>query len=265
MTATVWTRPRSELTVHTEGILPTDTAELIRDRLAPVLGPASSYGRVRVTRLCDPRLQRPVVAQVDLNLPERRVRAQVAAPTLPVAALLLAARTAAQLRRVPGRGDGRTTSRAAAPGRTWSPELRPPTARTLARNKVCSPAVTTVAGAVRDLEALDYDFHYFREQSTGQDSIVCRCGPGAYRLIQLDPRPGVVVDLVLPLTVDRVPAPWRTVPQAIAHLDLTGRSFEFFADTTTGRGRVLYTRYDGHYGLITPSEPLWLADGGEPA
>jgi hypothetical protein len=28
----------------------------------------------------------------------------------------------------------------------------------------------------------------------------------------------------------------------------------FFADETTGRGNVLYHRYDGHYGLITPVE-----------
>ncbi len=27
-----------------------------------------------------------------------------------------------------------------------------------------------------------------------------------------------------------------------------------FADDTTRRGNVLYHRYDGHYGLITPAE-----------
>ncbi|MBO1414556.1 sigma 54 modulation/S30EA ribosomal C-terminal domain-containing protein, partial [Streptomyces sp. FH025] len=29
--------------------------------------------------------------------------------------------------------------------------------------------------------------------------------------------------------------------------------FVFYTDTSTGRGNVLYRRYDGHYGLITPA------------
>jgi len=27
----------------------------------------------------------------------------------------------------------------------------------------------------------------------------------------------------------------------------------FFVEPTTGRGNVVYRRYDGHYGLISPS------------
>ncbi|MEU8511076.1 sigma 54 modulation/S30EA ribosomal C-terminal domain-containing protein [Kitasatospora sp. NPDC048722] len=29
--------------------------------------------------------------------------------------------------------------------------------------------------------------------------------------------------------------------------------FVFFTDAATGRGNVLYHRYDGHYGLVTPT------------
>ena len=44
-----------------------------------------------------------------------------------------------------------------------------------------------------------------------------------------------------------------TEEQAVEHLDLAGDAFVFHLDPGTGRGRVLYRRYDGHYGLITAS------------
>ncbi|MFI8458033.1 sigma 54 modulation/S30EA ribosomal C-terminal domain-containing protein [Kitasatospora sp. NPDC085464] len=47
--------------------------------------------------------------------------------------------------------------------------------------------------------------------------------------------------------------PELTVAEAVSRLDLTGLPFVFFTDTATGRGNVLYHRYDGHYGLITPA------------
>ena len=44
-----------------------------------------------------------------------------------------------------------------------------------------------------------------------------------------------------------------TEDQAVTHLDLGGDPFVFFVDAGTARARVLYRRYDGHYGLITPA------------
>ena len=38
-----------------------------------------------------------------------------------------------------------------------------------------------------------------------------------------------------------------------ARLELSGLPFVFFVDRHTDVGCVLYIRYDGHYGLITPS------------
>ena len=34
-------------------------------------------------------------------------------------------------------------------------------------------------------------------------------------------------------------------------LDAVGDELVFFVDEATGRGAVLYRRYDGHYGLVT--------------
>jgi acyl dehydratase len=44
-----------------------------------------------------------------------------------------------------------------------------------------------------------------------------------------------------------------TEEQAVEHLDLAGDPFVFHLDPATGRGRVLYRRFDGNYGLITAS------------
>lgn len=43
------------------------------------------------------------------------------------------------------------------------------------------------------------------------------------------------------------------VDEAIERLDAGADPFVFFADPVTGRGNVVYRRYDGHCGLITPS------------
>ncbi|MFD0508205.1 sigma 54 modulation/S30EA ribosomal C-terminal domain-containing protein [Streptomyces chiangmaiensis] len=41
--------------------------------------------------------------------------------------------------------------------------------------------------------------------------------------------------------------------EAKQRLDITGSPFVFYADDTTGRGNILYHRYDGHYGRISPA------------
>ncbi|MER7506609.1 sigma 54 modulation/S30EA ribosomal C-terminal domain-containing protein [Nonomuraea pusilla] len=111
--------------------------------------------------------------------------------------------------------------------------------------------------AVFDMEQSDYDFHLFTEAATGQDSVVYRAGPRSrgdgYRMAQLDPRPGLLGPVRAALTVSPVPAPVLTEQEAVERLEFTGRPFVFYADAATGRGCVLYHRYDGHYGLITPT------------
>ncbi len=49
--------------------------------------------------------------------------------------------------------------------------------------------------------------------------------------------------------------------EAIQLLDGADWPFVFFRNPTTDRGNVIYRRYDGHYGLITP--PAEFDDAGE--
>jgi hypothetical protein len=57
-----------------------------------------------------------------------------------------------------------------------------------------------------------------------------------------------------PLAVRSAPAPCLAVSEAIERLELTGQPFVLFVDPDTERSTVVYHRYDGHYGLITPAE-----------
>ena len=41
--------------------------------------------------------------------------------------------------------------------------------------------------------------------------------------------------------------------EAAIRLETAGQSFLFFVNAGTGRGNLLYHRYDGNYGLITPA------------
>lgn len=100
---------------------------------------------------------------------------------------------------------------------------------------------------------LDYDFYLFTDGGTGQDAVVYRSGPSGYRLAELDP-PTALCPPATPLTVSEQPAARLELPDAIDRLNLSGAPFLFYADRTSGRGRVLYRRYDGHYGLITPAD-----------
>ena len=38
------------------------------------------------------------------------------------------------------------------------------------------------------------------------------------------------------------------------HFNLAKEPFVFFLDEATGRGRVVYRRYDGHYGLVATAD-----------
>ncbi|MQS17066.1 hypothetical protein F7Q99_33975 [Streptomyces kaniharaensis] len=103
--------------------------------------------------------------------------------------------------------------------------------------------------AARTMDAMDYDIHLFTDPATETDAVVYRVGPTGYRLARTTaaapPRRGAV-----PLTVSPHGAPRLTERQAVDRLVCAELPFLFFANPETGRGRVLYRRFDGHLGLI---------------
>lgn len=115
-------------------------------------------------------------------------------------------------------------------------------------------AACNVDDAVVEMELLDYDFHLFTEQGTGIASVLYRDGAAGYRLAQVVPvSPDQLAPFDVALTFSSQPAPCITVEQATERLGLLGLPFLFFIDAAQGRAAVLYHRYDGHYGLISPA------------
>ncbi len=81
--------------------------------------------------------------------------------------------------------------------------------------------------------------------------MIERLEDGSYRLTRVNPSDADLGLIAARVEVATTPAPVLTLDEAIEHLDTGGERHVFFANATTGRGNVLYRRYDGHYGLIT--------------
>jgi hypothetical protein len=255
-----------DVDVTTHGRLP-GAAEYARTKIGglgrmthqPVL-----YARVKLTRHPDPAVDRPVVAQANLDVDGRLVRVQVEGVTAREAIDLLEARLRHRLERVAehwetlrgrtpaanARGWRQTADLTHRPGRSPRPEEE----RRVIPRKAFTLAPCTVDDAATEMELLDYDFHLFTEKRTGAAGVLYRDGPTGYRLALVMPAsPDQLAPFQLPLTISSQPVPCLTVEQAIERLGLLGLPFIFFIDAAQGRASVLYSRYDGHYGLITPA------------
>lgn len=232
--------------------------ELTRYASRPVL-----HARVRLTRHRDPAVQRPVVAQANLDVGGRLVRAQVQADTAREAVDLVAARLRRRLERATEHREARR-GELAATADEWRHEPEPAhrpnyfprqaNQRRVIRRKSFTLAPCTVDEAAREMDLLDYDFHLFTEKGTGTAGVLYRGGPTGYRLALAAP---ALADQVrphtLPVTISRQPLPCLTEEGAEDRLAMLGLPFLFFIHAAYGCAGVLYHRYDGHYGLITPA------------
>ncbi|WP_225726298.1 MULTISPECIES: HPF/RaiA family ribosome-associated protein [unclassified Nocardia] len=215
---------------------------------------AVTSARVRLTGHADPAVRRPVVAQANVHLDGRHVRVQVAAETTREAVDLLADRLKGRMARAVrgARHNGNEWPHGDI-SRRWLPYFpRSADRQQVVRHKSYAPAVQTCDEAAFEMSMLDYDFHLFTESGSGSDSVLYRGDDGRYRLAQVDPAPDRVTRGAVPFTVSLVHAPVLDLEGAIVRLELTGLPFAFFRDRDSNRGRVLYHRYDGNYGLITP-------------
>jgi hypothetical protein len=215
--------------------------------------------RARLTHFRDPALDRPDLAQANLDLNGVHVRAQVVAPTMREAIDALHDRLLERLEHASSDWQARRGHRPV-PGewrhqslRTDRPPSfpRPAEERQIVRHKAFAVATETVEEAAFDMELLDYGFHLFTEEGSEVDSVLYRVGD-QLRLAQLEPRPALVTPGEVVVRMSPGPAPVLTIDAAISHLEQMATPFVFFRDAATDRGSVLYHRYDGHYGLIVP-------------
>ena len=152
-------------------------------------------------------------------------------------------------RPVPGPGEWRHQNHPA-PRLPYFP--RPPGERTVVRHKSYALARQTPDEAAAEAGLLGYDFHLFTEKSTGEDGVIYRTADG-YRLALAHPRTRRLGPVDPSITISEMPAPRLPVTEAAARLEAAGQPFLFFVNAETGRGNLIYHRYDGHYGLISPA------------
>lgn len=218
--------------------------------------------RVVLVEKQNPRIPLSARAEGDVRMSGHTVRARVEAESMAQAVDALAERLKQQLRRHVDRLETRSRVPAdVAPGEwrrgAWTPP-RPPRSwraageREVARRKSFALEPKSAVEAAAAMEALDHDFFLFRDADTGADSVIYRRDDD--RLAVIAPQDAPQVSSGEPPT--REPSRYSEpldLADAISKMDALNHRFLYFTDTSTGRGAVLYLRYDGHYGLIEPA------------
>lgn len=254
-----------DIPVLTEGDAARRNVGYALRRLRPVIDRIEEpvlYARVKLSDSPNPAQPRPARAQAMVDVNGDLVRAQVAAETVTGAVDLLKDRLRDQLKhRSERRTEKRRRPAESGPGGWRRGDLpghrpvyfhRPVAERKLIRRKTYTIGATSPEEAVADMEQLDHDFFLFREAATGEDALVVRENSGSYSLVRLHPRRDTPSPSEGVEVADTVP-PRLSVGEAVDRVGITGERHLFFEDDETGRGNVLYRRYDGHYGLITPA------------
>jgi len=220
------------------------------------------YGRVELTLHDDPARAKPAFATAELDVNGHLVRAHVAAATMRETVDLLEARLAARMERfahraesqhLRHRGDGEVWRHGDVPTERLPYYPRPVDEREIVRTKTFVAGPSTPDEAAFDLEMLDHEFHLFTNLETGEDNVIRRAAGGGYELFE----PTATCSLTdASVEIRHNPArPTTTsVEGAQAILDAAEEPFVFFLDAQSGRGSVLYRRYDGHYGLIVVAD-----------
>jgi ribosome-associated translation inhibitor RaiA len=216
---------------------------------APIL-----FVRVRLSREAGGKPPRPSIAQATIDVNGELLRAHVAAHTMTEAVDLLADRLRDQIQHRAERRRARRTQGVA--DLRQSDVLfaeRPVEEREIVRHKSFATQPSTPDEAADDMEQLDYDFWLFHDLASDADAVIERLPDGRYRLQRARPVEAEAGPTAIDLEIVEQPPPTATIDDARADLDDSGLRFVFFLDAESGRGNVLYRRYDGNYGLLSPA------------
>lgn len=228
------------------------------------LGTRALHASVVLTQESNPRIEQPARAEGEVDLHGPIVRGHVADVELRHAIDALAERLERQLRRFVDRHlDQQRRPAHSPPGEwrhgDWAPPLpstrrRPPEERQIVRRKTFAVQPMRPAEAVEELEVLDHAFYLFRDSESGADAVVYRRDDGRLGVVgpagigweqQATPTDGVVRE------ESHTSGPTE-LRDAVAEMNELNHRFMYFVDAQTGRGNVIYLRFDGDYGLIEP-------------
>lgn len=235
--------------------------EVVRDLAGKAPRPVI-FSKVKLTEESSRPPNERHIAQVTVDVSGAVLRAQVAAASMIEAINLVGNRIERRLRDLTERRkDANTRTPAAEPGTWRSGDLsqsrpdffpRPTGEREIVRRKTWSGERVSLTDALFDLYALDHRFYLFTDAADKVDSVVYEEG-GSVRLRRLTGDAPPEVD-DYEIRVVEAPAPELTDDEAADRLDSSHEPFVFYKDRSTGRGAVLYRRYDGHYGVVEPRD-----------
>ncbi|HEX6248221.1 MAG TPA: sigma 54 modulation/S30EA ribosomal C-terminal domain-containing protein [Nocardioidaceae bacterium] len=260
MTTVKRTFPPAATEVRVRGTVPEDAADYARTKVGHVMDYANKpvlAARVVLTMSPDPAMERPARAEAAFDVSGTQVRAHAIASDMTGAVDLLEDKLKENLLQAQDRIRTRHRWIGYATDHEWrhgdlptargASFPRPPQEREIVRRKTFALAPMTPDEAAYEMGLLGHDFYLFTDSRTGKDAVVYRDGDGRFAI-----RGEAVVEGESAPLVEMVgTAPTLSESEAKARLELAGEPFVFYLDSETGRGHVLYLRYDGHYGLIT--------------
>lgn len=216
--------------------------------------------RVRVGRDDNPRIAHPYHAEGELDVNGRIVRAHVVGPSADAALDDLTDRLERQLRRAADRHVTQRRMTGEAQIGEWRHDdlpterpgffPRPPEERRVLRRKSFALEPMTPVQAAADMIDLDHDFYLFHDARTGKDAVIHRLREDG-RLGLIEPA-GIAARTDVRWLVeepDRFSEP-VALHRAITEMDAVDHHFLYFVDRDSGRGSIIYRRYDGHYGVV---------------
>jgi ribosomal subunit interface protein len=256
-----------DVDVTLRGAVPDGARELAEEKIGSLdryVNTRFIRGHVVLRMEANPRIERPARAEGEVLLDGTMVRAHVAGYDMTTAVDRLAQRLERQLRsfverRVGERDRGSSTRGSEEHRHGGSPEerpvhlLHPPEERELVRTKSFAVGELDAVMAAAEMEMLDHDFFLYRDAEAAVDAVVYRRDDGRTGVIgplgtgwDGPDEDGIVRE------ESRGPEP-RLLEDVIAEMNELNHRFVYFVDEGSGRARVIYLRYDGHYGLIEPA------------
>jgi ribosomal subunit interface protein len=246
--------------VQVRGPVPQEDVDYVTQKVERVMNFANQSilaARAVLTLAQDPAMARAARAEASLDVNGTQVRAQAIASDMAGAVDLLEEKLRENVVQLQDRERTRHRWIGVATEQGWRHGTlptaregsfpRPPEEREIVRRKTFAMAPMTPDEAAYEMGVLGHDFYLFTDSGSGKEAVVFRDGDGRFA-IRGEAVPG---DESASLVEVVGSAPTLSESEAITRLELSGEPFVFYLDPEDGRGRLLYMRYDGHYGLIT--------------
>ena len=247
--------------VSTRGAVSDAQRDLARDKISRLVRLCREPVRVAQVRMiveAGPARDRPAEVEAVLDIDGKIARAHVAAATITEAVDLVVDRLRRRIERLEDRRHRLPERRAAAnqarSRHAEAPAQRPEYSarsideRDVVRRKSFALEPLSIDEAAFDLDTLAHDFYLFREQTTMRDCVLSYGADGLELAHPDDVTPDISA-IAVPVRLRPVAAIEMTEVEARERLDIGHERFVFFM-APTGRGKVMYARRDGHYGLI---------------